>query len=125
MFTEPLKNFTSTPIRRLDLSVGVSYSDDLEKVEKLTYKVLEQMDNRVSDRDPEVFFKNFGSSSIDFDARVWIKYSSEIDYLKARHKLVKDIKSEFDNNNITIPFPIRTLDFQKDQTEMIVDKLRN
>ena len=34
MFTKPLENYTTTPRRRLDIEVGVSYGDDLRKVEQ-------------------------------------------------------------------------------------------
>lgn len=111
MFTEPLKNFTTTPKRRLDISVGVSYGDDLRKVEKIIKTSIEDMDGRIDDEEIEVFYKEFGASSINLDVRVWIEYPADKNYLKFRHEAIMRIKEAFDDNGIDIPFPIRTLDF--------------
>ncbi len=119
MFTEPLKNFTSTPKRRLDISVGVSYSDDLEKVEKVTKEVVESVEGRIKDKPVEIFFKEFGGSSINLDARVWIEYPAQKNYLRTRHEAIMKIKKAYDENGISIPFPIRTLDINTDALKEI------
>ncbi len=111
MFTKPFINYTTTPNRRLDINVGVSYGDDLELVERVTKEALKAVQERVEDREVEVFFEEFGNSSINLEARVWITYARNRAYAKARHQAVKAIKAAFDENGITIPFPIRTLDF--------------
>jgi len=111
MFTKPLKNFSGEPIRRLDFEVGVSYAEDLRKVEALIQEALSSLEGRLSHRPVEVFFKNFGNSSIDCDVCVWIHYSNNRQYVAFRHQAIIAIKEIFDKNSITIPFPIRTLDF--------------
>lgn len=40
-----------------------------------------------------------------------MKSTAQIDYLSARSEAIMRIKKAFDENDITIPFPIRTLDF--------------
>ncbi len=111
MFEKPLHNFSGVPKRRLDIEVGVSYGDDLEKVEKVLYECLEELEGRVEEKPLEIFYKEFGSSSINCDVRIWVHYPKNLNYLKVRHAAVKAIKKAFDANDITIPFPIRTLDF--------------
>ena len=111
LFTDTVTNLTLTPKRRIDLEVGVSYAEDLERVAKIAGEALEGIEERISDRPVEIYFKEFGGSSINFDARVWIHYPAHINYIKARHAIVTRIKKAFDENGITIPFPIRTLDF--------------
>ena len=111
MFTKPLINYTRTPKRRVDIPVGISYGDDLPKVEELLIKTLSQVDNLVPNRDIEFFYTDFGDSSINFTVRYWINYRGRVEYLQARHEGIKLIKQAFDQNDITIPFPIRTLDF--------------
>lgn len=110
MFTQPFINYTTTSDRRLDVSVGVSYSDDLDKVEKITKKCLEGIDGRVESKEVDVFFEEFGSSSINLSARVWVYYPDNKNFLKCKHQLIKSIKRAYDENGISIPFPIRTLD---------------
>lgn len=111
MFTEPLTNYTSTPTRRMDLKVGISYAENLDKVEEVTLKAVETISNRDESKEPEFYYEEFGDSSINFTVRVWVKYPNNQAYILSRHEAVKNIKRAYDSNGITIPFPIRTLDF--------------
>jgi small conductance mechanosensitive channel len=104
-------NFSVLGKRRIDLTVGVSYADDLEKVEEVVLNTIKKLDG-VIDKDMIVFdYAEFDSSSINFNIRFWIEFPGEPSYLAMRSKAVKAIKSAFDEQDITIPFPIRTLDF--------------
>ncbi|MEX0599113.1 MAG: mechanosensitive ion channel family protein [Rhodothermales bacterium] len=66
---------------------------------------------RDTSTDVELYYDGFGDSSINFVVRFWIDYRNHSDYLGARSDAIKRIKKAFDENGITIPFPIRTLDF--------------
>jgi len=104
-------NFSVLQKRRIDLAVGVSYADDLEKVEDVVLRTIKKLEG-VIDKDQIVFdYSEFDSSSINFNIRFWIEYPGQPDYLTMRSKAIKAIKSAFDEQDITIPFPIRTLDF--------------
>ena len=66
----------------------------------------------VINKDLMVFdYSEFDSSSINFNIRFWIEYPGEPSYFTMKSKAIKAIKSAFDEQDITIPFPIRTLDF--------------
>lgn len=112
MFTKAVTNLTSTPDRRLDIDVGISYGDNLRKVETVVKAALEEIDGRLPGRPIEFFYQGFGDSSINFQVRIWIDYSNGHQiFLAAQHEAIMRIKEAFDANDITIPFPIRTLDF--------------
>ena len=111
MFTKPFINYTTTPRRRVDIEVGVSYGDDLRSIESMVKDALNNVEGRIKSNPVEVFFKEFGSSSINFVARFWIEYPGDNYFLKSRHEAIIAIKEAFDENDVTIPFPIRTLDF--------------
>jgi small conductance mechanosensitive channel len=111
MFTNAVTNLTATPQRRVDLEVGVSYGENLREVRDLVLKCLETVSDRYTEKKPEVFFQSFGDSSINFMARVWINQSDPISFHTAKNEMVILIKEAFDQNDIMIPFPIRTLDF--------------
>lgn len=111
MFTKPLSNYTTTAQRRIDLVVGVSYAEDLRKVEQVTKEALEDIEGRIFSMPIEVFFSGFGDSSINLQARIWVEYPANQNYLRSQHQAVINIKEAYDKNGITIPFPIRTLDF--------------
>ncbi|MFT5252821.1 MAG: small conductance mechanosensitive channel [Flavobacteriales bacterium] len=104
-------NFSVLERRRIDIAVGVSYAEDLEKVEDVVLSAIKNLEG-VVDKDLMVFdYSEFDSSAINFNIRFWIKYPGEPSYFVMRSKAIKTIKKVFDEQNITIPFPIRTLDF--------------
>ncbi|NMM47329.1 mechanosensitive ion channel family protein [Marinigracilibium pacificum] len=104
-------NYSILGKRRIDLTVGVSYGDDLQKVEELVINTVSNLDG-VIDKENLIFdYHEFGDSSINFNIRFWVKYPDQPGYLGMKHKAIKAIKRAFDDNDITIPFPIRTLDF--------------
>ncbi|WP_437942398.1 mechanosensitive ion channel family protein [Sorangium sp. So ce341] len=111
IFTNKLINYTDTGLRRVDLTVGVSYGDDLEKVRRVALDAARLVEGRDAAREVELFYEAFGDSAISFTIRLWIPFREHTDYLGARSELVMRIKRAFDENGITIPFPIRTLDF--------------
>lgn len=111
LFTEPFINYTRTHKRRIDLSVGVSYGDDLDLVEKVTKEALEKNSYKLEHEDVFVYFEEFGDSSINLKACFWIEYPGDLNYFKAKSEAISSIKKAYDENDIVIPFPIRTLDF--------------
>ncbi len=111
VFENPIKNFSLTGHRRIDLKVGVSYGDDLAKVRRVTMQAVEGVPGREPDRPVEFFYEEYGDSSINFTVRFWIPFRKQTDYLQARSEAIERIKKAYDQEDITIPFPIRTLDF--------------
>ncbi len=111
LFQYAVTNYTSTHERRVDIEVGVSYAEDLEKVKELTIKGIEELDVKLEGTEIKLVYTKFDSSSINFNLMFWINYSEEKDFQEARSKAIIAIKKAFDENGITIPFPIRTLDF--------------
>lgn len=111
VFQNAIVNYTETKCRRVELEVGVSYGDDLEKAKQVAIEAVRSVQPRDESRDVELFFTGFGGSSIDFQIRFWINDAEQLAYLDARSKAVMAIKQAFDDHGVTIPFPIRTLDF--------------
>jgi small conductance mechanosensitive channel len=58
----------------------------------------------------ELYFSGFGESSIDFIVRFWSRGISQSEFLAARSAAIVAIKRAFDAHDITIPWPIRTLE---------------
>lgn len=104
-------HYTVNGVRRIDLAVGISYGDDLEKVEKITIKAIEQLPYLLKDQKVELFYTGFGDSSINFVVVYWIEFKQIGQFFKAQSDGIKAVKKAYDANDITIPFPIRTLDF--------------
>jgi small conductance mechanosensitive channel len=110
VFNKPITNFTQSGERRVDISVGVSYGDDLDKAERVTAAAIERVADRAK-RPIEVFFEKFGDSSVNLVVRFWLDSTQQGDYMAARSAAIMSIRQAYRENDITIPFPIRTLDF--------------
>ncbi len=111
VFQNTITNYSRLGKRRVDLEVGVSYGDDLEKVKNLTLEAVKSLDYVLPDDDISLYYNEFGDSSINFKVRFWIDFSKQPQYLKAKSEAIMAIKKTYDENDIMIPFPIRTLDF--------------
>ncbi|MCH2533837.1 MAG: mechanosensitive ion channel family protein [Bdellovibrionales bacterium] len=111
MFTKPFTNYTLTTTRRIQIDVGISYAEDLRKVEHVVKEALEDVIGRAMHKPIEFYYQGFGDSSINFTVFIWIIYPGENHYYRCQHDAIIRIKEAFDQNGITIPFPIRTLDF--------------
>jgi small conductance mechanosensitive channel len=124
VFENPITNYTTLGQRRVDLKAGVSYGDDLDKVKRVAVEALEQVSTRKPDTEVELYFEEFGDSSINFVARFWIDFAAkQSDYLKARSEAIERLKKAFDDNGITLPFPTRTLDFAVKGGETLAEAL--
>lgn len=111
VFQNTIENYTVLGRRRMDLSVGVSYGDDLKKVKEIAIRAVEQVSVRSQSDDITLYYEEFGDSSINFSLRLWLKTTDQPTFLQARHEAIMYLKEAFDANDIMIPFPIRTLDF--------------
>lgn len=107
----PLKNFTFTPRMRVVVSCGVGYEIDLELVKKLTIDTIAQRFQQKDGEEVEFFYQEFGDSSINFIVRFWVDATRNKQNLQAQSDAILAIKNVFDANDINIPFPIRTLEF--------------
>lgn len=108
----PLKNFSLTEQMRISIHCGVAYESDLDKVERLTKKAIDQLfpqDNHA--KEVEFYFNEFADSSINFMCRFWVDAKGAKNSLEAKSMAIKVIKKTFGENNISIPFPTRSLEF--------------
>ncbi len=99
-----ITNYSANETRRVDLVVGVSYGDDLDKV-RTELEGLVAADERVL-KDPAVTIavSELADSSVNFVLRPWVKTA---DYWGVYFDLTEAIKKRFDEVGISIPFPQR------------------
>ena len=98
----PIENHTAKQTRRLDLTVGIGYEDDINHAIEIFQTVIKE-DERIHD-DPEPFVKvaNLGDSSVEIVTRVWCN-TEEVWNLK--FDLLKKLKESLDKGGISIPYP--------------------
>lgn len=83
----------------------------MEKAEEVAKEAVAGVEGRDESRDVELFYTEFGDRSINFIVRFWIPFARQPDFLAARSSAICRLKVAFDDAGLTIPFPIRTLDF--------------
>jgi small conductance mechanosensitive channel len=111
IFENPIVNFSTFGRRRVDIPIGVSYSEDLEHVRQIAIVALRELPSRDPSREVELYYEGFGESAINLVVRFWISFNRQPDFLQARSEAIEALKRAFDVNEITIPFPTRTIEF--------------
>ena len=99
-----ITNYTAKETRRVDLVIGVSYGDDLDKVRTVVLDVLKGDERVLEEPEPTVAVVELADSSVNFVVRPWVKTA---DYWDAYFGITKAIKQRFDAEGISIPFPQR------------------
>ena len=99
---EPIINYTALDKRMIDMRIGISYKDNMDKAIKVTLDVIKKNKNVLDDPAPTVAIAELGDSSVNLLIRPWVNTSN---YWMTKWELTKQIKEAFDKNGITIPFP--------------------
>lgn len=101
-----ITNFSAEETRRMDLVFGIGYDDDLEKA-KNVLKDMTAADERIlPDPAPFIGVTELGDSSVNLVVRIWCKKE---DYWNIHFDWQNNVKLRFDKENITIPYPHRTV----------------
>ncbi|MBE02372.1 mechanosensitive ion channel family protein [Marinobacter lutaoensis] len=95
-------NRSRFPIRRLDLTVGIAYAEDVERVEALLLQLAERDAICLEEPRPFVLVTDFGPSSVDLQFSYWVPKDK---VLEGRSAMMVAIKKALDQEGIEIPFP--------------------
>ncbi|MCR9193696.1 MAG: mechanosensitive ion channel [Hyphomonas sp.] len=97
-----IKNYSGYATRRVDVTFGIDYGDDIDKAIGIIKSIVDA-DKRIL-RDPEPFAKvvNLGDSSVDIATRNWVNAS---DYWDVKFDITRQVKEAFDQQGISIPYP--------------------
>jgi small conductance mechanosensitive channel len=96
----------SSDFKRVDLTVGVAYTSDVDLVIRLIKETLKK-DTRVNQsREPKVGITEFADSSIDIFVRFWCR---QADFYDVKFAVNRSILQVLRDNKVTIPFPQREI----------------
>ncbi len=99
-----ITNYTTKEIRRVDLSIGISYGDNIKHAIESLMEILNNHPKVLKDPAPFVGVTGYGDSSIDLTLRPWSKTE---DYWDVFFEVNHSIKEQFDTKGVSIPFPQR------------------
>lgn len=97
-----ITNITANPTRRVDLVMGIGYDDDIKKAKGIMEQIIKDDDRILTDPAPTIAVSELADSSVNFVVRPWVKTD---DYWNVYFDLTEKIKTTFDKEGISIPYP--------------------
>jgi len=97
-----ITNYSANDTRRVDMVIGVSYEDDIDKVRATIQQLVDADDRILKDPECQIVVAALADSSVNFNVRPWVKTA---DYWGVMFDLTEAIKKRFDQEGISFPFP--------------------
>lgn len=117
-----IRNRTTQPNRRVDLTFCIGYRDDVEKAERVLRAIVEQEPKVLKDPPPVIKLHQLADSAVNFVVWAW---TTKEEYWNVYWDLTRAVKMRFDEEGITIPFPQRELHVNLGQSAEIVPTIRD
>ena len=99
-----ITNVTGSETRRVDMVFGIGYEDDITKAQSILEKIVKDHPLVLGSPEPVIRLNELADSSVNFVCRPWAKTS---DYWTVYWDITRQVKEQFDQNSISIPFPQR------------------
>ncbi|WP_181021979.1 mechanosensitive ion channel family protein [Avibacterium endocarditidis] len=96
IYSDEFFNYSKLKKRRVILSTGVSYGDDLDKVRQVTLDLMQEWDFVIDKNDINFYFTDIGSSTFDFIIRFWVDFVTYEDYLESKSQAIMALKKRFE-----------------------------
>ncbi|SHO45132.1 mechanosensitive ion channel family protein [Anaerocolumna xylanovorans] len=90
-------NISNEKERRLDITIAVSSSENIDRVKNILDGIIKQNDNIIKETANSIFVSSFDAGTVSLSVRVWVKTE---DYTAAKSKLLESVKKEFEENQI-------------------------
>jgi len=104
-----IKNPVAKGKLRLKFVFGIGYDDDIDTATETIIEEAENHEGIMEDPAPSVRLVELGDSSVGLQSRVWIDDPSRADFVKTRGEYIQAVKQRFDEEDINIPYPNRTI----------------
>lgn len=102
--TSNITNYSSATNRRVDITIGLSYDDDIEKVKSVLLELLMEHPSTIKDADlsPIVHVNGYNDNSISYTLRAWCKSQ---EYWDVYFDIMDSIKPRLDAHGISFSYP--------------------
>ncbi len=106
-----IRNFSHNKTRRINLTIGIGYNDDIKKAKKIINDILSKDERVLKDPEHLVAVSGLGDNAVDIRVRAWTKKD---DFWETIYFLNQEIKETFDKKGISIPYPQRDIHIVSD-----------
>ena len=97
-----ITNYSQEPIRRVDMTFGIGYGDDIKKTKEVLSRLVKEDSRILAEPAPLIAVSSLGDSSVNFAFKVWCDTA---EYWNVYFDMQEKVKLTFDQENISIPFP--------------------
>ncbi len=97
-----ITNYSREPIRRVDMTFGIGYGDDIKKAKEVLAGLVKEDARILKEPAPLIAVSSLGDSSVNFIVKVWCENAK---YWNVYYDMQEKVKLTFDRENISIPFP--------------------
>ncbi len=101
-----IKNYSYHDTRRLDMTFGIGYSDDIDKAKEILERLVKADTRILPEPALTIFINELADSSVNIHVRAWAKSA---DYWDIFNNFNEKVKKAFDAEGISIPFPQRDI----------------
>ena len=110
----PITNFTMREKRRIDFTLGLTYSSTASQIEELVAKLKEYLasNNKLYQDDIRVHFVNYNESSLDVRVTCYARTGSQVEYLNILQEINLKIMSILEDVGVSCAFPSRSIYFE-------------
>ena len=109
--TGSMVNYSTEPTRRVDISVGIAYGENVKKSREVLLELGKNDDRVLKDPAPFIGVTEMADSSVNLTFRVWVKSA---DYWGVYFDMNENVYDTFNKSGIQIPFPQMDVHLQKD-----------
>jgi len=107
-----ITNINAHETRRIDLTIGIGYDDDIKKAKELLEIIVNENDKILKDPVVTIAVAELADSSVNFVVRPWVKTP---DFWDVKFDLLETIKNRFDAEGISIPYPQSDVHLYKEE----------
>ncbi|SDN85401.1 small conductance mechanosensitive channel [Desulfonauticus submarinus] len=100
--TDNITNLTANDTRRIDMTIGIGYEDNIKKAKEILTQIISAHPKILKFPEPIIAVSELADSSVNFAVRPWVKTE---DYWNVYFELIEKIKTTFDAQGISIPYP--------------------
>lgn len=104
LWNKPILNFSRNAQRRVDISVGISYNDDVDGALALLENLMADDARILPDPAPQTMVEALGDSSVNIKLRCWVMTP---DFWAVGFDLNRHAKAALEKEGFSIPFPQR------------------
>jgi small conductance mechanosensitive channel len=101
-----LTNFSTQETRRVDMTFGIGYGDDIDKAYEVLKRLIDADERILKDPEPFMGLTELADSSVNIVVRMWVKSA---DYWGVYFRMNEEVYKTFDKEGLSIPFPQRDI----------------